>query len=652
MGQEMGSGWLSGRTRGANSPPSVLARSGGREIGVNPAEASYLKGLSLLKQDRAGDAAAAFRQTIRLAPKVAIAHHMLGVALQKLGQLDEADAAISKAIGLDRHQADFFANRALVRIGHQRFGAAMEDARSALRIAPRHIGAWCNLALAQLGDKQFTQAAATYMRVVEIAPDFEPAHDNMAVAILEIEEPADALAAARAYVAAAPRRALAWRLLGDSWRELGDSRPAWEAYQKSLELGPDDIFTNVGLLFHMNYLDNVGDNTRLAAIGNLTRILRSSARPLRHRADATAAERPMRLGIVSGDFREHSVSQFLLDLLPHMGDQGLSLVAYQTKKRTDAVTERLRPNFGAWRDITDVSDEAAAQLIRKDRIDILVDLSGLTAGERQKLFAMRPAPLAITWLGYSATTANPEIDYVVCNADVMPQQEEAFFTERPLRLAGPHICFSRPAANLPAAVDDGQFRFGSFNRLNKLSDRTVRVWSRILAAAPQTTLVLKTAALAVPAARDETLARFAAQGIAPDRLELIGRTPTREGHLELYGRISLALDPWPYSGTTTTMEALAMGVPVLALNDGPFISRVSASLLNQAGLQNWVAASEDDYVDKAVAAAMAGAPDGDERLTLREQVMNSPICDPIAFSAEFAGAMRRIWRDWCATGTA
>ena len=614
---------------------------------MGTAQEEFHAGLTALGQNRVQHALSAFELAARLAPRAAPAHHMVGVALQRLGRLAEADRAISQAIALAPGVPGFYSNRALVRCGQKEYDLAAADAETALQLSPSHVGALCNLGLAQLGSERYAAAAAAFIRLIKAAPDFAAAYDNASLAVRSIKDSDTALAAATAFAAAAPGSYLAHMDLGVVLSTIGEVERAESAFARAVELAPTRIDAHSRRLFNQNYLEGLTDAEQAASLAQFARALSAGYTPMVHHPSRDAADKALRLGFVSGDLREHSVSYFLVAILPELRRRGLQLVAYSTSTKSDAMTERLRSEFTEWRDVTDISDEAAASRVVEDQIDILFDLAGHTAGRRQGLFALRPAPISVSWLGYSATTGNPQIGYVLCDATVLPPGNEAAFTERPLRMPRGYLCFSPPGTD----PDDGpvgrRMTFGSFNTLNKLSDRTIRLWSCILAAFPDSDLLLKTKALDSAAIRARTADRFAAHGIDPSRIILIGRTPTRDAHLKLYNGIHLALDPWPYSGTTTTMEALSMGVPVLTLNEGRFISRVTASLLSVAGLGDWIARDEKEYVDKAVSAASDLDTLVATRQKMLQQVRRSPLYDAASFAADFDAAVRAIWRNWC-----
>jgi predicted O-linked N-acetylglucosamine transferase (SPINDLY family) len=290
-----------------------------------------------------------------------------------------------------------------------------------------------------------------------------------------------------------------------------------------------------------------------------------------------------------------------------------------------------------------LNDKQAAEQIRADTIDILIDLSGHSSAHRLGLFAHEPAPLAMTWLGYPATTGLSRIDYVIADRRVLPPDVEPQFTERPLRLADSFLCFTPHDFEPPAFDTDGPVTFGSFNKTIKLSDSCVATWARILHRVPDSRLLLKDRRMADEKARTTLADRFAAHGVPAGRLTLLARTATRDEHFRLYGGMTMALDPFPYAGTTTTMEALTAGVPVLTLETGGFVSRVGASILGTAGLEDWIAGDLDDYVERAVALVETAREPG-FRTELRQRVLASPLCNAPRFAHGLHAALHAAWR--------
>jgi predicted O-linked N-acetylglucosamine transferase (SPINDLY family) len=330
----------------------------------------------------------------------------------------------------------------------------------------------------------------------------------------------------------------------------------------------------------------------------------------------------------------------------------LEVFAYETSQRKDALNERLRRVAHQWRDASfaKLNDEALANLIRADGIDILIDLAGHTAKNRLPAFAWKPAPVQVSWLGYFATTGLDSIDYILADRWVLPAEEEAYFVEKPWRLPDAYYCFSPPdeaveVAPLPTG-QTGMVTFGCFNNPNKLNIEVIALWARVLNAVADSQLFLKYKGYEGITLNRQISEQFARFGIAPERLRFEGRSP-RDEYLAAYHHVDIALDPFPYSGGTTSIEGLWMGVPVLSMRGQRFISHQGETILHNAGLPEWIASDEDDYVAKATAFAGDANALAKMRAGLRERLLSSPLCDAPRFARNFEDAMRGMWQKWC-----
>lgn len=367
--------------------------------------------------------------------------------------------------------------------------------------------------------------------------------------------------------------------------------------------------------------------------------------------NAPDPERKLRIGYLSPDLRDHPVARFLEASLARRDRERFEVYAYNTGG-VDAITERLGALVDQMRKVPTAPDAELFNQIRADGIDILVELSGLTSGHRMALMAMRPAPVQATWIGCPSSTGNPAIDCRIVDAITDPPGSEGHNSERLVRLPGCFLCYTPPAtAPRPAEPDPGRpVMFGSFNNLAKLSGPTIALWSRVLGAVPGSRLLLKGKALGEASVRAHVLGLFERAGLDPSRVECIAELRGFQEHLAAYNRIDIALDTTPYNGTTTTCEALWMGVPVIALLGDRHAARVSASLLTAAGMPELVAADEAQYVE--IAAALAGDPArrGSPRSTLRDRIRASVLCDGAAHARGLEDGYRSMWRTWCSGG--
>ncbi len=372
----------------------------------------------------------------------------------------------------------------------------------------------------------------------------------------------------------------------------------------------------------------------------------------KHRFPSDVADKSLRVGFVSGDLKNHSVAFFLEPLLAALGPDQFSAFCYSNNVAEDRTTQRLKSLSKGWRTIAGWSDERVLTAVRDDGIDILIDLSGHTQGNRLGVFARRAAPLQVTWLGYPGTSGLAAMDYqLTCSVADPDDRYEPGQTERLVRLPDGFHCYGPPQEapdpGPPPILETGRATLACFNNPSKITTAAIRLWSEILTALPGSRIYLKGKAFRCPDTRDHFLKRFAASGIAADRVLLEAWLPDDGDHLSRYRRTDLALDPFPYNGVTTTCEALWMGVPVITLRGDHRVGRMGASLLTQAGLEAFIAENERDYVAKTVALATDNDRLSELRRGLRSRLQSSPLCDAPGFARKMDAALRTLWRDHC-----
>lgn len=378
----------------------------------------------------------------------------------------------------------------------------------------------------------------------------------------------------------------------------------------------------------------------------------------RCREGAAGSRKELRIGLVSGDFREHPVGLFLEAVLAQLNAQKLVLLAYSMNPQDDALTARIKDYFAAWTPITGMSDEQAAAKIHADEVDVLIDLAGHGARNRLPVFAWKPAPVQVNWLGHLASTGVPGMDYVLADPVSTPEAVWGQFTEEVWHLPQTLFCFTPPVEQPKLAVTplpalrNGYVTFGSFQRLNKLSNATLELWGRVLGALPQARLYLRSERMNSAEARAGLLERLRQAGIVAGRVTLGGHVPIWEEHLAVYSEVDVMLDTYPHPGVTTTCEALWMGVPTVTLARGATLGRIGASLLNCAGLPDWVAWSQDEFVSLTVKHALDLETLARLRARLRQQVAQTPLFDAGRFGPQFEEALFAMWQRKvaCSTG--
>ncbi len=444
--------------------------------------------------------------------------------------------------------------------------------------------------------------------------------------------------------------------LGVSLQLAGEPQAAREHLEAVLADGTVPLSAWSQHLLCLNYLSSVSPEELTEAHRRYGARLPCPAAPVH--ANVPDPDRRLRIGYLTVEFREHLGGYFLMPLFEHADRERFEIVGYSglPPAAYDSRTIWFRERCDLWRPIEGLGDEALAEHIRADGIDILVDLAGHSGLNRLPALAGHPAPVQITWLGYPNTTGLPAMDYRLVDAVSDPEGvADAQATESLVRLPG---CFLglRPPDQAPdvtplPSLGGGTFTFGSFNAPAKTTPEVLRLWARILAAAPDSRLLLKDRAFDRPAAAAAMRQRCADAGIASERVGLIGWTATRDAHLAAYGQVDLALDPFPYNGTITTCDALWMGVPVLTMPGDRHAARVGASLLRAAGLTPFIADGPDDYVARAVAIAGDRTRLALVRSSMRERLKGSILCDGRRFVADLEAVYRRLWRRWCENGS-
>jgi protein O-GlcNAc transferase len=425
------------------------------------------------------------------------------------------------------------------------------------------------------------------------------------------------------------------------------------AYRKAVSIRPDHARTLSNLLFCLNYDDKLTNAELLAAHREWDeRYGHEVPRPTSY-ANERAPGRRLKIGYVSPDFRAHSVAYFLEPLLKAHDHQAVEVFCYAEVARADRVTEYLRGFADHWLITVGLSDDELTERIRGDGIDILVDVAGHTADNRLRVFARKPAPVQATWLGYPNTTGLSAIDYRIVDAVTDPPgQADAWASEKLLRLDGGFICYGGLEGAAPPApppcLTTGHVTFGSFNNPGKISNATMDAWASLLERLPDARLLLKGKSFTDPTACALYRARLAERGVAAERVELMATVPSAAAHLAVYDRVDVALDPFPHNGTTTTCEALWMGVPVVTLRGDRHAGRVGASLLGQIGLTDLLANSVEEYIEIAAALANDRSRLADLRRSLRPRMEASPLCDSRAFARKMEAAFRSMWHRWCA----
>jgi protein O-GlcNAc transferase len=532
-----------------------------------------------------------------------------------------------------------------------------------------------------------------------LAPDREPMDISAGWALLQLRRPEDALVRLERAITMFPTNATAWMNLGVTCKQLGDLERAIECQRRATEVGANrrQPWLNLATAYQdagrphdaLAILDalrsKVGTIAEAESFRAFLTLCLPTTNPLAHRLAAERAaaaieaaaqpfatpyrfrnerkrNRRLRVGFFSGDFRDHSVASFALPLIEAIDRSTIEPLLFSTVPSADSIAERFR-RAAPMIEVHGMEAKRVVESARGKQLDVAVDLAGHSSGNALTAFAARIAPVQVTWLGYAGTTGLRAMDARFVDTVTDPPTTAGTCTERLTMLDPCFLCWrTREDVALPTSAtqtvptDPSQTEarraavtFGSFNDLAKLSDPTVELWSELLRRQPESRLLLKNYSLRFASVRETTRQRFARFGITAERIETIAWSPTTTAHLELYGEVDVALDPFPYNGTTSTCEALWMGTPVVTLEGTAHHARVGTSILRTIGRADWVAPSREAYIELALclaAEARTGFKD-ERRRSIRDAVERSPLRDETSFARRFESALRALWHGWC-----
>jgi predicted O-linked N-acetylglucosamine transferase (SPINDLY family) len=526
------------------------------------------------------------------------------------------------------------------------------------RRAPRSIGHEASglykESTEHLRERRVDEAISVLERLVALHPGSAKGQRDLGAAYLRIDRLDDAHNCLIKALEIRPRFGDAYASLGDVYHLQGKVEEAIACYRRALSLKPGAAKIHSNLLLTLNYHRKLDSKTIFA---EHLRWAEQHARPLettlRPHDNPINPDRQLRLGYVSPDFRRHSVNFFAEPILARHDKNAFHITCYSDVARPDGETERIAALCGQWRDIREMSDEQVAAMVREDKIDILIDLAGHTGGNRLGVFARKPAPVQISYLGYPNTTGMRVMDFRITDAAADPPgQTEQFHSEQLVRLPN-FLCYHPPAdapePAPPPIAKNGFVTFGCFNILAKVTPEAISLWAKIMTVLPNSRLVMKDriGSFASPARRRHVQDIFAYHRIAPDRVELLDKDPEFAGHLRSYERVDIMLDPYPYNGTTTTCESLWMGVPVVTLAGNRHAARVGVSVLTAAGLPEFIAPSLEMYARTAVVLARDPARLAVLRQTLRAKLRSSALLDGRRLTLSLEQRFRLMWQRWC-----
>jgi len=614
----------------------------------NSAEAQSDMATMQLAAGQPGEALAFCDKAIALNPKLTFAHLNRGNALIGLARYEDALAALDQAAELEPTRADIWNDRGNALHKLARYDEALASYARAIEIDPLNDAAFMNQAATLKELKQHDAALASYDRAVSIGKRPIVAGIARAELLLLMKNVQEALATCTAVLKVEPNSVPGLTLLGNCMASLGDADTALALHRRALALNPGYEAAISSMIFAMDFSSGADFQSQQAARAEWwrhvgARLYRSYAKPATNDRDP---DRRLVVGYVSADFKAHSAAFSFRPVIEHHDREKFEVVLYSGVVIPDASTKRFEAVADKWRDVTHLTDIQLAEQIKADKVDILVDLSGHSGGNRLRVFAAKPAPVQVTAWGHATGTGLPAIDYLFADPVAIPPEVRHFYAEAIYDL--PSIVIIEPLADQWRSPElpfdrNGYLTYGSLNRASKISDDAIRVWSRILAVQTNSRLILKDHQMDDPAVRQNLLEKFRAQGIAADRVTLLGSS-SRQQHLMTLHQIDIALDPFPQAGGVSTWEALYMGVPVVSRLGNTVSSRVGCAVLAAAGLPEFIATDDDRYI------AIATNPDLERLRSIRRNLPSFILdrCGPATYTHAVEDAYRTMWKRWCA----
>lgn len=580
---------------------------------------------SAIQHHQAGRLAQAeplYRHVLSLEPRHADALHMLGILAHQCGKNSIAMDLVRRAIAINAAVPIYHCNLGLILNAQSAFKEAADALELALRIDPTLAAAHNNLGIALWKTGHRDRALQAWKEAIRLNPSLADASNNLASAYAD---------------------------LGRMLMDEGIVRDAVDAYRQAVQLKPSDPAVHSSLIYLLHFLpENDEVNIHREVLNWNARHAAPVAQPRREHANDRDPDRRLRIGYVSPDLRAHAIGRFMLPLLESHHQDAVEPFCYSDTPAPDAVTQQLRSHAHAWRDISGKSDADVDRIIAEDRIDILIDLAAHTPGNRLLLFARKPAPVQMTYLSYPSTTGIAGIDYRITDRYLDPRDDEpGKYTERSLYLPRTYWCYGPPAeaptvTGLP--VNGKKYiTFGCLNAIRKASDDALLSWAGILQRVPDSRLLLLASE---GSTRTRIMNVFAREGIAADRIQFVGYRGIVD-YFQTYHQIDIAIDPFPYTGGTTTCDALWMGVPVITLAGKLAVHRGGVSILSNLGMPEMIAHSLEQYI--SIAAALAGDIQrlAEIRNGLRDRMKASRLMDAPQFASDLESLYRSVWKAWC-----
>jgi len=572
-------------------------------------------------------------------------------SLHQQGDLKNAEALYQQILKLDPKHPD--ANRllALIAFSFGHYQEALRLLNIAIVAAPKFAQNHFILGGIYKRLKEEDKAIAAYKKSISLKPDFIEAHNNLGLLYKDKMQLTDAVASFKCALKYQNTSAFTWSNLGNAYKESSRMEEALDALEKAFNVDPHFSAAYSNYLMALNYCSNRTPEFIFDKHCQWVKYCSPDIQARRFDFKNRDQKTKLRIGYISPDFHTHSVAYFIEPLLKSHNKKRFELFAYYNHSIFDKTNTRIQSYFDHWRNIYEKTSDQIAKIIFEDEIDILIDLAGHSANNTLAVLYQKPAPVQVTWLGYPNTTGLSEVDYRLSDNIADPEgTADLIHTETIYRLKNGFLCYEGDT-NVPVREDiphdrNGHITFGSFNNYVKVMPEVIEVWAQILLQIPGSKLILKSSQFADKDTKGRCIKSFKKLGVSKERLNLVPILPNPADHLSYYGEVDIALDPFPYNGTTTTFEALWMGVPTITLSGNTHVSRVGESILNRIGLESFVSHSTEEYIKLAKEKAASLEELKHHRKTLRERMLKSDICNQQEFAEQIEASYQYMWENY------
>jgi protein O-GlcNAc transferase len=616
-------------------------------------EILYFLGVIYFQQGNFDSAIEYIEKALQKNQQIPDAFHIIGMAFQKKGLLDSAIEFYQKTIRLNPVYIEAYNNLGNAFKEKGQFDKAIINYQKALQINPNMAVTYRNLGVAFQEKGQLDKAIINYQKAVQLDPNYAATYYLLGYAFMQQNKLHEAVESYKLSLSINPYSSATLSNLGSALGHQGKLVEAEDCLRQAIQMEPNNLNAYETLLMMMHYNSRYDAQAVFSEHLKFAKQFEGPLLPafLPHPNKRNPA-RILKICYVSPDFRRHPIASFIEPVIAAHNRTAVELFCYSDFSGHDEVKTRIEKHSDHWRDIAGIPDDKVAELMRKDGIDILVDLAGHTAHNRLLLFARKPAPVQVSWIGYPATTGLSSMDYkIVDKYTDPPGMTEQFYTEELIRMPESFLCYlpekDSPEVSALPALASGHITFGSCNNFSKVSSEAIDLWTTILRSIPGSRLIMKAKSLSDDSVRDYVMDMFTTRGIPAGRIDLLSWEPSIKGHLDTYNRIDIGLDTFPYNGTTTTCEALWMGVPVITLSGVSHASRVGVSILSNIGLGALIAKTKEEYL--AIVMNLAGDPKrlSELRESLRGMMIRSPLTNAKRFVLALENSYRSMWLKWC-----